>query len=77
MLWAIFRISNSIKGSAEFSNLFNQRMVVTHFITFVVYIVSTFTYYIFSALYTDIGNHAQENEMYISWAIAALLLALV
>lgn len=53
MLWAIIRLYSSINMKNEFEGLFNQRMIIIHLSTFVIYIVSLVLYYVYYYLWVD------------------------
>lgn len=83
MLWAIKRLWSSIKGTPEFTGLFDQKMVVTHFIAFVAYLLSISIYNIIYLLFSNIDQSDEKksersaNIDYTMWAISQILLFLV
>ena len=53
-------------------------MIVLHFITMLVYLISVITYYIFFAEWDgDDDNKREENKVFCTWAICQILLTLV
>lgn len=75
MLWAIFRIYKAIKETAGISDLFDQKMIVFHIVTFVMYIVSIFITYVFYYFYSTTQYTSFTQAFYISWTFAVFLLA--
>ena len=76
MLWAIYRIYRAIRATEGIRDLFDQRMIIYHIITFVLYIVSTSLSYAFYYLQdTHTSSETYTDYYYISWTIAFVLLA--
>lgn len=75
MLWAIIRLYSSINMKNEFEGLFNQRMIIIHLSTFVIYIISLVLYYVFYYLWVD--AYKSENLYYLFWTISDLMLYIV
>ena len=77
MLWAIFRLQSSIKQTPMFKEMLNQKMIKTHFITLVIYLLSVLVYYIFYATWNDTQNRKKTNEMYVSWTLSVIFMWIV
>ena len=73
MLWAIYRLRKSIKSTPQLGEMMNQRVVVSHFICFVSYLLSVLIYYIFYATWNDTHDTKHTNEFYATWMISGVL----
>ena len=76
MLWAVIKLYLAIGQSETLSALLDQRMILMHIVTFLVYLVSVAIYFTFFALW-DEENEKAENRVFVSWAISAIFNALV
>lgn len=56
MLWAIRRLYVSIRETPDLRELFDQRMIIYHIISFSVYLVSIVITYVFYGLWQDPNN---------------------
>jgi len=76
MLWAVIKLYLAIGRSETLSALLDQRMIVVHIITFVVYLGSVAIFYIFYGLWDNV-NASAENKVFVSWAFSNIFCALV
>jgi len=77
MLWAVIKLYFAIRSSKALSTLLNQRMIMVHVVTLLIYLVSVSTYYIFFWLWQYSDNVIAENKVYVTWAISNIFLSLV
>ena len=76
MIVAITRLSIAIKNSEALRTLLDQRMIIIHIITYIVYLISLGIYYALFAFW-DKREDNQENKVFLAWGVATLLLFLV
>ena len=52
-------------------------MIVTHFITFVIYLLSVIVYYSFYATWHDASDTKHTNEFYATWTLSVIFMTIV
>lgn len=76
MLWAIFKLYLVIGRNFNLKELFSQKMITMHVITFLIYLLSLVTMYSFNTKW-DSKDAKQQDKVYISTSICQILLTFV
>lgn len=76
MLWAFIKLYLAIRRSEALSNLMDQRMIMIHLATFLIYLASLAIFY---TLYWFWGfqNEQAENKVYVSWTVSNICITVV
>lgn len=74
MLEAILRIARSLKSDLTLQDLFKQKMIITHVVTFLIYLLSVVNYYIFYLVWNGRSDNKRlTNATFFFWTLSVVL----
>lgn len=76
MLWAIIKLYKDAGSSLTLKELIDQKIIVLHFITLMVYLTALIFYYVYFAMW-DSKDSVKETKVFVAWTVVYIMLTAV